>query len=84
MNAYINLAAWPAITEAERADLQRIACTECPTVETLEIQHRDRLDFHDIGVASLREALALAYLMGARRWAPGARVIKPPRRRRAA
>jgi hypothetical protein len=33
-------------------------------LETLESRHQDRLDFHDIGVASLRDALAAAFEAG--------------------
>ena len=35
-------------------------------IETLECRHRDSLDFHDVGVASLRSALAEAYRAGTR------------------
>lgn len=33
-------------------------------IETLEVRGRDRLDFHDVGVAGLRAALRRAYEMG--------------------
>lgn len=33
-------------------------------IETLEVRGRDRLDFHDVGVAGLRRALERAYEMG--------------------
>lgn len=33
-------------------------------VETLETRNSDSLDFHDVGVASLRDALMIAYLAG--------------------
>jgi hypothetical protein len=33
-------------------------------VPTLESQERDRLDFHDVGVAGLRQALVRAYRLG--------------------
>lgn len=35
-------------------------------IETLECRHLDSLDFHDVGVASLRSALAEAYRAGTR------------------
>ena len=33
-------------------------------IETLEERRSDRLDFHEVSVNGLREALALAYQMG--------------------
>jgi NCAIR mutase (PurE)-related protein len=33
-------------------------------IETLEVRGRDRLDFHDVGVAGLRRALERAYELG--------------------
>lgn len=33
-------------------------------IETLEVRHSDRLDFHDVGVASLKEALHAAFMFG--------------------
>ncbi|MFZ3017293.1 MAG: hypothetical protein WA056_02400 [Gallionella sp.] len=33
-------------------------------IETLEVQNSDRLDFHDVGVASLKEALHAAFDAG--------------------
>ena len=35
-------------------------------VATLQERHSDRLDFYDVGVTSLRDALFEAYLLGAR------------------
>ncbi len=35
-------------------------------IDTLESRHSDRLDFHDCGVAGLRDALAAAYAAGRR------------------
>lgn len=74
--------AWPVLTDDERAALLRIACGELPTVETLEVRNRDCLDFHDVSVWGVREALSLAYLLGARRWALGSQKIAQPRKRR--
>lgn len=33
-------------------------------IETLETQHRDRLDFHDVAVWSIKSALEAAYAAG--------------------
>ena len=33
-------------------------------IETLEVRGRDRLDFHEVGVAGLRRALERAYGLG--------------------
>jgi len=33
-------------------------------IETLETRNSDRLDFHDVGVASLKEALHAAFMAG--------------------
>ncbi len=33
-------------------------------IETLETQHRDRLDFHDVAVWSIKDALEAAYAAG--------------------
>ena len=33
-------------------------------IETLETQHSDRLDFHDVAVWSIRNSLAEAYAAG--------------------
>ncbi len=33
-------------------------------IETLERRNRDSLDFHEVGVASVRDALAAAYEAG--------------------
>lgn len=43
--------------------LQLVAAEHCH-VETLEKRGRDALDFHDIGVAGLRRALAAAFNAG--------------------
>jgi hypothetical protein len=41
-----------------------IAKRNMPSVETLETRNRDALDFHDIAVWSIRQALAEAYAAG--------------------
>lgn len=33
-------------------------------IETLETQHRDRLDFHDVSVWAIKSALEAAYAAG--------------------
>lgn len=43
--------------------LTRIAQTKL-CIETLETQGSDRLDFHDVAVGNLREALEAAYNAG--------------------
>lgn len=45
--------------------LERIARDEC-RIETLQTQHRDSLDFHDVSAASLLCALNAAYEAGKR------------------
>lgn len=46
--------------------LTRIAQTKLH-IETLEVRGSDRLDFHDVSVESLREALEAAYNAGIER-----------------
>jgi hypothetical protein len=48
---------------AARHALLRIAQGQL-FIETLESRNRDSLDFHEVGVASLKDALATAYLCG--------------------
>lgn len=43
--------------------LERIA-SEHLYIETLETQHRDRLDFHEVAVWGIKCALAAAYAAG--------------------
>lgn len=42
-------------------------------IETLQERGRDQLDFHDVSVVGLREALVLAYQMGCREARGGSR-----------
>ena len=51
------------ITKKEAADIEIIA-KEVLGVDTLEQRNSDSLDFYDIGVSSLKEALARAYKAG--------------------
>jgi hypothetical protein len=41
-----------------------IAKRHMPSVETLETRNRDALDFHDVAVWSIRQALSEAYAAG--------------------
>lgn len=54
---------WDMLTPKERKQLEALAVKDL-RVETLEVRNRDSLDFYDIGVACLRDALAQAYIMG--------------------
>lgn len=49
------------LIEARIAD---IAATHLVGIETLETRNSDRLDFHEVSVATLRQALRAAYLAG--------------------
>ena len=51
-------------TQATETKLAEIARTHLG-VETLETRNRDALDFHDLSVAALRDALLAAYQAGA-------------------
>jgi hypothetical protein len=44
--------------------LLEIAAKHFHTIETLETQHSDRLDFHDVAVWAIRAALNEAYAAG--------------------
>jgi hypothetical protein len=48
---------------ARDAAVARIA-RELLRIETLEVRNRDRLDFHDLGVGSIRDALRAAHEAG--------------------
>ena len=58
----------PATDGAPQEILAQIAA-DMLDIETLETRGSDRLDFHDLSVAAIREALATAYEAG--RLAPG-------------
>jgi len=53
----------PAKAPSE-ALLLEIATKHFHTIETLETRNRDRLDFHDVAVWSIRTALEAAYAAG--------------------
>ena len=44
--------------------LLEIATKHFHSIETLETQHSDRLDFHDVAVWAIRAALEAAYAAG--------------------
>ena len=44
--------------------LLEIAAKHFPTIQALETQHSDRLDFHDVAVWAIRAALEAAYAAG--------------------
>lgn len=48
-------------------------------IQTLETRNSDSLDFHDVAVWSLREALAAAYKAGAEQGAPTHKAAKARR-----
>ncbi|CAM4541726.1 DUF6900 domain-containing protein [Myxococcus xanthus] len=50
-------------TRAPEATLERIA-SEALNIETLKTRNSDSLDFHDVAVWRLREALEAAYQAG--------------------
>ena len=60
-----------APTNDREATLARIA-RETMGVQTLQPRHRDALDFHDLAVGSIRQALERAYEAG--------RLSSPPTR----
>ncbi len=49
---------------APEALLLEIALKHFPNIETLETLNWDRLDFHDVAIWSIRDALAAAYAAG--------------------
>ena len=55
--------ATPAKAPSE-ALLLEIATKHFHTIETLETQNSDRLDFHDVAVWSIRDALEAAFAVG--------------------
>lgn len=46
------------------ARLEKLAKEHIPGIDTLKTRNSDRLDFHDVGVASIVDAMHAAYLMG--------------------
>lgn len=55
--------AWEVLDPKLREDLRTVA-HRFLSFQTLEVRHRDSLDFQEVGCASLRDALAYAYFMG--------------------
>jgi hypothetical protein len=53
----------PTLSAAAQAELANIAQANL-SIETLETRNSDRLDFHEVAVASLKAALEAAYLAG--------------------
>ncbi len=53
----------PAKAPSEALMLE-IAAKHFHTIDTLETQHSDRLDFHDVAVWAIRAALEDAYAAG--------------------
>jgi hypothetical protein len=43
-----------------------IAMRHFPSVETLNTRHSDELDFHDVAIGAIRDAIAAAYAAGRR------------------
>jgi hypothetical protein len=60
---------WQQLNETERKELALMARRRLQ-FETLEERGRDSLDFREVSVWQVREALARAYLAGAQREAP--------------
>jgi hypothetical protein len=55
----------PAVRpDAARDKILATIATEHLRIETLVIRNSDSLDFHDVGVASLKDALKAAYAAG--------------------
>ena len=51
------------VSEAARKTAERIAL-KMPGVETVETRYRDHLDFHDMHIETIRQALVEAYMTG--------------------
>ena len=58
--------AWQRLTDEERAALAGLALKNL-FITTMESRGRDSLDFYDVGVLCVRDALARAFLAGAGR-----------------
>jgi hypothetical protein len=52
-----------AMSKTKQQVIEQIAL-EHLLIETLETQHRDRLDFHDVSVWAVKSALEAAYAAG--------------------
>jgi len=53
----------PTLSNAAQRQIKHIAVTVL-SLETLESRNRDHLDFHELAVWEIREALEAAYLAG--------------------
>lgn len=54
----------PAARGPSEALLLEIATRHFPNIETLETRNSDGLDFHDVAIWSIRDALAAAFAAG--------------------
>ena len=53
-------------TPNQRNDIFSVIARKVMNIETLETRRRDRLDFHDVAVWDIQEALELAFRAGQR------------------
>lgn len=53
----------PTLSAQAKAEIENIASTIL-NISTLEVRNSDRLDFYDLAVWSVKEALEAAYLAG--------------------
>jgi len=53
----------PTLSAQAKAEIENIASTIL-NIRTLEVRNSDRLDFYDLAVWSVKEALEAAYLAG--------------------
>ena len=53
----------PTLSNVALEQIEHIAATVL-SLETLEARNRDRLDFHELAVWQIKEALEAAYLAG--------------------
>jgi hypothetical protein len=58
------MTAKPQAKSAPEALLLEIALKHFPNIETLETRNSDGLDFHDVSIWSIHDALAAAYAAG--------------------
>ena len=58
------MTAKPQAKPAPEALLLEIALKHFPNIETLETRNSDGLDFHDVSIWSINDALAAAYAAG--------------------
>lgn len=53
-------------TPKQRNDIFSVIARKVMNIETLETRRRDRLDFHDVAVWNIQEAVELAFRAGQR------------------